>query len=145
LRSIKPIVWPFKMSESKQIIFFDGVCGLCNHFIDFLFKIKAYEYFRFASLQGETAQLLLSQEVRKNLDSVILYQERRTWRESGAVVRIFWQLPLPYKVLGFLLFLIPSFIRNIAYKRVASVRYKLFGKKETCRLPLPHEREYFLN
>ena len=39
----------------KGIVYFDGVCGLCNRFVDFLLKRKNVSHFQFAPLQGQTA------------------------------------------------------------------------------------------
>ncbi len=133
------------MSNDKSIIFFDGVCGLCNHFVDFIIAVRSQHQFRFAPLQGETAKMLLPQALRDKMDSVVLYENRQIYRETGAIARIFFKLTFPYKTLGFLIFIIPSPIRNFVYREIAVKRYEVFGKKETCRLPLPHEQEFFLN
>src|SRR5207247_9951781 len=41
------------------IIFFDGVCAMCNRFVDLILRADRREVFRFAPLQGETARELL--------------------------------------------------------------------------------------
>ena len=41
------------------IIFFDGVCGMCNRFVDLMLRADRKAIFRFAPLQGQTAQQLL--------------------------------------------------------------------------------------
>ncbi len=41
--------------EMHPIIFFDGMCSVCNHFVDFVLK-RDTRVFLFASLQGSTAQ-----------------------------------------------------------------------------------------
>lgn len=133
------------MNDSKKIIFFDGVCGLCNHTVDFLFKVKAYEHFFFASLQGETAKNLLSPSLRENLDSVILYQNKDVYKEALAIQKIFLKLKFPYRFLGFFLSITPAFIKNWGYGLVARNRYRFFGKRETCRLPQNSEKKFFLN
>ena len=38
------------------IIFYDGVCGMCNAFVDLVLKVDKHGVFRFAALQGETAR-----------------------------------------------------------------------------------------
>ena len=40
--------------------------------------------------------------------------------------------------------LVPRFLRDAGYRLVARIRYSLFGKKPTCRLPTPEERALFL-
>ena len=47
-------------------------------------------------------------------------------------------------MLGWLLTVIPKPLRNVAYRAVAKVRYRVWGRKESCRMPSPDERERFL-
>ena len=43
----------------KPIIFFDGVCHMCNSAVDFFMKADKKRLFLFAPLQGETARTML--------------------------------------------------------------------------------------
>jgi len=43
----------------KPIIFFDGVCHLCNASVDFILRADRHRRFTFAPLQGKTAAELL--------------------------------------------------------------------------------------
>lgn len=121
------------------ILFFDGLCGLCNTSVDFVMKRDTRDVFRYAPLQGETAAAHLSEKDREDLDSVVLKMPDGLYRHTSAVVRILWKLPGIWPFLGTLLWLVPRPIRNIGYRLVAKNRYRLFGKKETCRLPTPEE------
>ena len=47
--------------------------------------------------------------------------------------------------IGILLWLIPRPIRDLGYRCIASIRYKLFGKLDACRRPSPAERARFLD
>ena len=126
------------------IIFFDGVCGLCNASVDRALRWDRREVFRFAPLQGETAARLLPLEDVRQLDSVALKADGRTYRKSSAAVRILWRLGLPARFAGTVLWLIPRPIRDWGYDVIAGNRYRWFGKKETCRIPTPEERSRFL-
>ena len=121
------------------ILFFDGLCGLCNTSVDFVMKRDTRDVFRYAPLQGETAAGHLSEKDREDLDSVVLKTPEGLYRHSSAVVRILWKLPGIWPVLGTLLWLIPAPLRNLGYRIVAKNRYRFFGKKESCRLPTPEE------
>ena len=48
------------MKENKHIIYFDGICGLCNSFVSFLLKIDSSSNLKFATIQGESGQKLLN-------------------------------------------------------------------------------------
>lgn len=128
----------------RRILFFDGVCGLCNWSVNFVLLRDRKGEIQFAPLQGETARVLLTSRDVENLHSVVLWVNGQTYRKSAAVVRVLWRLGSFWKVLGTLLWLIPLPIRNFIYECVARNRYRLFGKKESCRLPTPEERARFL-
>lgn len=126
--------------EGHPVLFFDGVCGLCSHAVDFIMRRDRRGGFRFAPLQGETAQATLSPEEIANLNTMVLVTPQGRYRRSAAAVRVLWQLGGVWRILGSLLWLIPLPIRDAGYSLVASLRYRLFGKKETCRMPTPEEQ-----
>jgi len=39
---------------------------------------------------------------------------------------------------------VPRFVRDLAYRALASQRYRLFGRKEFCMMPTPELRARFL-
>jgi predicted DCC family thiol-disulfide oxidoreductase YuxK len=126
------------------VIFFDGVCGLCNAWVDFVIARDGKGRFRFSPLQGATARDWLQMTPETSLDSVALVDVAGVHRKSDAVWRILVGLGGVWRPLGWLLRLIPLPVRNWGYDFVASHRYRWFGKKETCRLPSPTERQQFL-
>ena len=128
----------------KQILFFDGVCGLCNWSVDFVLKRDQAGKIQFSPLQGETAKALLSPEDVADIQSMVFLFNGKVFRRSSAVVRVLWQLSPYWQAIGCALWLIPLPLRNLGYKVVASRRYQLFGKKATCRIPTPEERSRFL-
>jgi predicted DCC family thiol-disulfide oxidoreductase YuxK len=133
------------VTAATPIVFFDGMCGLCNSSVDFVLRHDRLGRLKFAPLQGETAERLLPTADRENLGSLVLWDDGQLFRRSSAVVRILWRLSPVWRVLGWLIWLIPLPLRNAGYRLVAALRYRLFGKKETCRLPSPDERSRFLD
>lgn len=129
--------------EKHPIIFFDGYCGLCNGFIDFVMERDKKKIFRYATLQGKTAARLLQKTDIENLDSVVLFMDDKTYKKSKAVFKVFTVLGGGWKTLSFFDFL-PLGLKNFGYDLVAKYRYTVFGKREMCRLPTPEERSYFL-
>jgi predicted DCC family thiol-disulfide oxidoreductase YuxK len=126
------------------VIFFDGVCGLCNAWIDFVVARDKTRVFRFGPLQGETAREWLNLPPEAAFDSVMLVDSTGIYRKSEAVWRILARLPGPWRLMAGILRVIPGPIRNWGYDFVARHRYRWFGKKETCRLPSADERERFV-
>ena len=131
-------------AQGKSVVFFDGVCGLCNTTVDFILRRDRARRFLFAPLQGETARLEIPDDERQRLDTLVLKPNTGTYRRSAAVVRIAWGLPGVWPVLGGVLWLVPLPVRDLGYRIVSKYRLTWFGQKETCRLPSPDEREQFL-
>jgi len=130
-------------AHSQRIIFFDGVCGLCNRAVDRLMRIDRKKLFRFAPLQGETAHALLPAGTADALGSVVYLRDGEVLRGSDATMLIMVDLGGWRKIYGALR-IIPRSWHEALYGWVARNRYHWFGKRETCRLPSPEERERFL-
>jgi predicted DCC family thiol-disulfide oxidoreductase YuxK len=128
----------------KRIIFFDGYCNLCNSTVSFLFKIDKNHLFSFSSLQSKTAQLELPPQDLGLNTIVLLVGAEKSYR-STAILRILYELGGGYTILAMILSAIPVTVRDWFYNIVAKNRYKIFGKKDTCRVPTPEERSYFLD
>jgi predicted DCC family thiol-disulfide oxidoreductase YuxK len=126
------------------IVFFDGVCGLCNRLINFLLAVDRRRVLRYAPLQGETARRFLGPTAGTDLRTVVVYDRTGQARQSTAIVRIFKHVGGVWRLLGGLLWLIPRPLRDLGYRLIAHNRYRLFGKTEACRMPRPGERELFL-
>jgi predicted DCC family thiol-disulfide oxidoreductase YuxK len=131
--------------SDPMIVYYDGVCGICNHTVNWILKRDRTGGILFAQLQGETARRKLSQTDAEDLNSIVVTLGSKKYRKSAAVVRILWKMGGLNAVLGTLLWLIPFPIRDLGYKLVARVRYRLFGKLETCRILRPEEQSRFLD
>lgn len=135
--------WLKSKPKQSGIVFFDGICGLCNKFIDFLLSEDKNDTLTYAPLQGDTAKMKLSKDELENVNTIIYQEENKTYKLSDAILKILgslggiWKLVIIFRI-------IPKFIRDKLYKYVASNRYKWFGKKETCRIPTPEERSKIL-
>ncbi len=126
-----------------RIIYFDGVCNLCNGFVDFVIRQDSMNKFYFASLQGTTAQKELSiQDL--GLDTVILSIDGVVSKKSQAVLIIFNELGPFFKIISLLGNCLPTVACDLIYDFVAKNRYRFFGQKETCRVPTASERSRFL-
>jgi predicted DCC family thiol-disulfide oxidoreductase YuxK len=129
---------------SHPVIFFDGLCGLCNRFVDFVIRRDSCGVFRFAPLQGETARERLAEADVRDLKTMFLIDREGTHRKSAAVLRVVVRLGGFWRAAA-LLWIVPRLLRDVGYSLIANNRYALFGKKETCRLPTPDERGRFLD
>lgn len=133
---------PVALDNQKQILFFDGVCGLCNHTVDFLLSASAGHPLKFSPLQGNTAASLLGEGFTKNLNTLVYYRDGQILTRARAVALVLWDVG-GFASLGSVLRLIPTGISDVLYDLVAANRYKMFGKKDACRMPTPEERARF--
>lgn len=134
---------PTARQSTGGIVFFDGVCGLCNQFVDFLLVRDRRGWLRFAPLQGRTADAQLpAGRVSADPDSIV-YVEDGMQDRSTAVLSAVSRLGGAWSFVA-LLGLVPRPIRDWVYDVVATHRYRWFGRREQCRLPTDAERAAFL-
>ncbi|MCB0761007.1 MAG: DUF393 domain-containing protein [Flavobacteriales bacterium] len=132
------------MESDRHIVFFDGVCGLCNRSVTFLLKrSKNRANLLFSPLQGESAQHYLTDEER-NLDTIVYFRQGHSYSRSTAILMILWDIGGIWKLSG-VIFIIPRFLRDACYNWIARHRYQWFGKHENCRIPTSSERARFLD
>jgi len=129
----------------QPVIVFDGVCNLCNRSVDFIIRRDPNVMFQFASNQSEAGEEILHQAGLSGAatNSIVLFEGAEASIHSTAVLRISRHLPMPWR-LGYALIVIPAPVRDVAYRLLAKNRYRLFGRRDTCRLPTPEERSRFL-
>ena len=128
----------------KPIIFFDGVCAMCNTFVNLALRIDRRRLFLFAPLQGTTARELLPPLSDDPRDwSMIYLDERGMHDQLDASLEVYRRLGLPWSVLSLARY-IPRAIRTPLYRIIARNRYRWFGRKEVCRIPTAAERQRFL-
>ncbi|MFM6928255.1 MAG: thiol-disulfide oxidoreductase DCC family protein [Bdellovibrio sp.] len=130
-------------AKMKNIVFFDGVCHLCNGFVDAVISRDKSHAYLFAPLQGSTANGLLPAAERINLDTVIYYEAGKLYHRSAAIIKIISGLGGVYNLIS-ISWIIPGFLRDALYSYIAKNRYAWFGKRDFCRLPTEKERSYLL-
>jgi len=137
---------------SNPIILYDGVCGLCNRFVQFVLKRDRHDRFRFASLQSDFAREILRRHNASagDLDTmyVVLDQAQpgeRLASRSDAAGTILRELGGGWGALGVVLGVLPIRLRNWAYNLIARNRYRLFGKYDSCPIPSEKDRRKFFD
>jgi predicted DCC family thiol-disulfide oxidoreductase YuxK len=137
---------PEKIRQNhSNIILFDGVCNLCNSFVNFLLKKDKQEIFRFASLQSTFGKEILDiWNENENADKTVFYlRNNNLYKKSDAALHIIKDVGGAYSLL-FAFIIVPRFIRDYVYTVISRNRYKWFGKRNTCRMPTPEEKVRFL-
>ena len=133
------------------VVFFDGVCGLCNRLVQFLISRDRNGRLRFAQLQGELARATLTRHGLNpdDLDSVVVVSG---WREpselahlrASAVLHALTVLGGSWRIIARAASVVPAPIANGVYNLVARSRYRIFGRFDVCQLPRPEWRDRFL-
>jgi predicted DCC family thiol-disulfide oxidoreductase YuxK len=131
---------------TPAVIFYDGVCGLCDHTVRFVLEHDTEgTLFRFAPLQSDYAIATLAAHGRdaSELDTVSLLDGDRLLVKSDAVLTILDRIGGVWRLIALARFL-PRFLRDTGYQWVARNRYRWFGRFDHCALPPPELRQRFI-
>ncbi|HPW86748.1 MAG: thiol-disulfide oxidoreductase DCC family protein [Chitinophagales bacterium] len=127
-----------------KVVLFDGVCNFCESSVQFILRHDKTGSLRFASLQSEIGQqLLTAYGISHELQSVVFVESGKAYTKSAAAFRIaryfggWWKLLLVFSIL-------PAFITDFGYDIIAKNRYRWFGKKDACMIPSADIRSRFL-
>jgi predicted DCC family thiol-disulfide oxidoreductase YuxK len=128
-----------------SIILFDGVCNLCNGWVNFVVDRDSEKKFYFASLQSERGQRILNDVGLPEdfLDSIVLVENGKYYLYSTSILRTMKRLNKLWPVV-YVLAALPKKLRDFGYRWIASNRYLWFGKRDVCDLPNPKVESQFL-
>ena len=134
-------------TTASATILFDGVCNLCNGFVQFVIRHDPRGHYRFAALQSKLGRALLAAHGQvapaSGPESVVLLEGGQLYSHSAAVLRIAGRLGGIWR-LAAVGWLLPTRWRDALYRYVARHRYQWFGRQESCWLPTPELRARFL-
>lgn len=133
-------------SPHQPIVLFDGYCNLCSGSVVFVLKRERGDVFRFASLQSDVAERLLSDLGRGEdvPDSIVLVEGENVYARSTAALRMAKRLRHLWPLL-YVFILVPRFIRDPVYDWIARNRYKWFRRRSSCFVPTRDVRHKFLD
>ena len=115
---------------SNDIIIYDGVCVMCNSFFRWVHKNDKKNIFMFSNFQSKFS--LNNMDKLKNTDSIaVVLKDGGVLRKTEAVYYILKKTN-SFLAARFLIFVIPYPISNIFYDFIASIRYNIFGKYDSC-------------
>ena len=130
---------------NPRVILFDGVCGLCNAWVDFVLSADMRARYRFVPLQSEQGRSFLATHrfPADYTESIVLVDGQRSLVRSAAILEIVSGLGGLWRLAAVVRF-VPTRILDTVYDGVAERRYRWFGRRETCRIPTPEERSRFI-
>lgn len=134
-------------APGRNVVFFDGTCGVCDRLVAFALKRDRRRRLFFAPLQGSTARALLPPSVLAGdlLSTVLVLTEGRVLLSRSRAVRyLLRQLGRGWFVLGVLMALVPVAIGDAAYGLFARHRHRFLGPPR-CGLLAPADRIQLLD
>ena len=139
---------PNSENKTNHIVFYDGYCVLCSKSIDFILSRDSLATFRFASLQSDFAEKILLEMGHpianiQNLSNIVYLRHNDIKIKSDAILSILWALGGIYKV-SRLVYCLPRVVRDFGYDSLAKLRYRIFGIRDSCRVPTLQEKPRFL-
>jgi len=150
-----------EMSTSKNdatpaaehpVIFYDGVCALCNRMNQFVLRNDPGGIFYFASLQSPLGKHVLAKygAAASDLDSILVaihynLPDEVLLSRSDAILGILQRLGGISRLVAALGRVCPKLLRDWIYNRIARNRYRVFGRTDSCLLPRPEYRDRFLD
>jgi predicted DCC family thiol-disulfide oxidoreductase YuxK len=123
-------------------LFYDGSCALCHWAVRFVVSRDVRgDAFRFAPLAGEAFGKATATAGRADFPDSLVVETRdgRYLTKSAAVVHVMRRLPFPWPALAALARVVPPFLLDRVYDRVARTRYRLFGRTENACPVVPAE------
>ena len=134
-----------RQKSIQRVVFFDGVCNLCNQSVQFLIRQDKNNALMFASLQSDYAASVLTPYPidHSSMKSFILLDDNKVYTKSSAALKVTSYLGKKWTLMQ-VFWVIPKFARDTVYDIVAKNRYKWFGKKDACMIPSSDLKVKFL-
>jgi predicted DCC family thiol-disulfide oxidoreductase YuxK len=130
--------------EGKTVVFFDGVCNLCNGTVNWLIDHDPHQHLLFSPLQGTTFASIKENAAPYDLSTIVLWDKGRLLTHSKAVLHILIELGGIWRIVARVGLIVPAFLRDALYGMIARNRYQWFGKQQQCRLPTSEVAARFL-
>jgi predicted DCC family thiol-disulfide oxidoreductase YuxK len=129
-----------------SLVLFDGVCNLCNGFVQFVIARDSAGRFQFAALQSASARRVLELHAAPAPlpDAIVLVDDGQLFTRSTAALRIARRLRFPWP-LAYAFIAVPRPLRDFIYNRIARHRYRWFGRRDHCMVPTPALRSRFID
>jgi predicted DCC family thiol-disulfide oxidoreductase YuxK len=126
------------------VVLYDGECGLCHRSVKFLIARDGGQLW-YAPLQGETAAALRARhaEIPTTLESVVLVDADRVFLRSKAFLHGAKYLTRPWRWAYYLRWL-PAVLLDLGYRLIARIRYRVWGKYDSCQRPTVEQQAHLL-
>jgi predicted DCC family thiol-disulfide oxidoreductase YuxK len=130
----------------QPVLLFDAKCTMCSRLVSWFIAHESDHDLRFASLRSDVGLLALRCCGVSDVDFETMYliQDGRFYMRSDAVACAARHLRWPWRALAATA-LVPRVVRDRVYRFVARNRYRWFGIRTHCAIPVHSVRERFLD
>lgn len=116
--------------QNKDVVVYDGICVLCNFFLRWMLRNDSGKHFRYTNFQS-----VFIHKHYPNInpfDSIIVItKDDRKLYKGQAILYILKKLKR-LKLVRSVLNLLPIKLINFFYDIIAKIRYRIFGKYDSC-------------
>lgn len=129
----------------SRVIFYDGVCAMCNGIVKWLLRVDRRGVFSYAALESDTADRARSRypAIPADVETMVYLRDGEIFLRSRGAFEAMRELAYPWKAVSWLRIL-PAWLTDAGYRLLAASRYRLFGRYEVCPLPPKEHRSRFL-
>lgn len=132
--------------NANTLIVFDGICVLCNGFVQFVIQRDAENRFHFMTAQSKSGAALYERrgKISGDYETFFFIADGKIYEKLDAFMEVMARLGWPWRAV--LIFKpLPLTIKNWLYERIARNRYRLFGKRDACLTPSQAVKARFLD
>src|SRR6516164_6968697 len=126
------------------VLVYDGSCGFCGRSVQFILRHERHHDLLFVTRDSPLGQDLRRHFHLEGVESMLWIARDQASIESNAVFRAARYLGGIWSALGALGWLVPSALRNRAYRLIARHRKSLSFAATSCWVPTAEQRERFL-
>jgi predicted DCC family thiol-disulfide oxidoreductase YuxK len=128
------VIWISHMNLQRLTIVYDGMCHLCSGSIVWIAQRVPPDRVQFTPVQSAEGAQALRAAGLNTLDpeSFLFINNEECLVKSAAVIGALDIIGGRWKVIAWLLNLLPASFTDKIYDWVAANRYKWFGRRETC-------------
>ncbi|MCB0790439.1 MAG: DUF393 domain-containing protein [Flavobacteriales bacterium] len=129
------------------VVLFDGVCNLCNGWVNWAIDRDPRARILFLPQQTPAGAALLADAGLGDvpLSTIVAIHGGRALVRSAAILAVARALDGPWPRLATACRAVPAPLRDLVYRSIASIRYGVFGRSASCRVPTPALACHFLD
>jgi len=126
-----------RLEPSARIIVFDGICHICSGWMRFLSRHRIEPPFQLIPMQSVAGKALLAEYGIDPEDpaTFLVLDEGRQLTQSDATIHVIAALGGIWRMIHAAR-IVPQRWRDAIYRFLARNRYRWFGRRSTCYIPL---------